>query len=114
MCAVVESRLQAPLGDPSHDPHGDPIPQVDLTLPPVSAKPLSDLRAGQKAVIQRVRNSDPELLCHLEEQGLMPNVELEVLNHSPFDGVLTVRIEDRKKNQVLGPRIANQIFVDII
>ncbi len=109
-----EARIAEVLGDPSHDPHGDPIPQLDLSLPPVSQKPLSDLRPGQRAVIQRVGNENPEFLCHLESQGLMPNIELEVVDHSPFDGILTVRVDAREKDQILGPRITNHIFVDII
>jgi DtxR family Mn-dependent transcriptional regulator len=109
-----EAKIAAVLGDPSHDPHGDPIPQLDLSLPPTSQKPLSELRPGQRAAIQRVRNSDPEFLCHLESLGLMPAVELEVVAHSPFDGILTVRVRGRKAAQVLGPRITNQIFVDDI
>jgi DtxR family Mn-dependent transcriptional regulator len=109
-----EAKIAEVLGDPSHDPHGDPIPALDLSLPPASQEPLSSLRPGQRAVIQRVRNTDPEFLCHLESQGLMPNVELEVLEYSPFDGLLTVRVDDREKDQILGPRITNQIFVDLV
>jgi DtxR family Mn-dependent transcriptional regulator len=109
-----EARIAEVLGDPSHDPHGDPIPQHDLSLPPVSQKPLSELRPGQRAAIQRVRNTDPEFLCHIESLGLVPTVELEVMDHSPFDGVLTVRIQAGEKNQILGPRITSQIFVDDI
>ncbi|HUF38983.1 MAG TPA: metal-dependent transcriptional regulator [Anaerolineales bacterium] len=109
-----EAKIAEVLGDPSHDPHGDPIPQLDLSLPPASQKPLSELRPGQHAAIQRVRNSDPEFLCHLESLGLMPAVEVEVLDNSPFNGVLTIRVHGRTKDQVLGPRITSQIFVDLI
>ncbi|HUF37337.1 MAG TPA: metal-dependent transcriptional regulator [Anaerolineales bacterium] len=109
-----EAKIAEVLGDPSHDPHGDPIPQLDLSLPPASRKPLNELRPGQRAAIQRVHSADPEFLCHLEALGLMPNIELVVLDHSPFDGVLTVRIGENEQGQVLGPRITEQIFVDIV
>jgi hypothetical protein len=44
----------------------------------------------------------------------MPAVELEILDYSPFDGILTIRVHGRTKDQVLGPRITSQIFVDRI
>ena len=50
-----EERIAAVLGDPQHDPHGDPIPTQELSLPPSSSLPLSRLQPGDRAKIQRVR-----------------------------------------------------------
>lgn len=108
-----EARIAEVLGDPSHDPHGDPIPQADLSLPPVSRSPLRDLRPGQRATIRRVRDYDPELLTYLESCGIIPRAEIEVLAYSPFDENLTVRVQANRETFVLGTRITSQVFVDL-
>jgi DtxR family Mn-dependent transcriptional regulator len=109
-----EARIAEVLGDPLHDPHGDPIPQHDLSLPPISHHPLSEMRPGQLARIQRVINTDPDLLQHLESIGLLPGIELEITDYSPFDANLTIRIGRSKDEHVLGERITSQVFVDTI
>lgn len=108
-----EARIAEVLGDPLHDPHGDPIPQADLSLPPVSRRPLRELRPGQKAIIQRVRDYDPALLAYLETCGIVPHAEIEVLDYSPFDENLTIRVCTREESHVLGSRITSQIFVKL-
>lgn len=108
-----EARIAAVLGDPSHDPHGDPIPQADLSLPPVSRSPLRDLRPGQRATIRRVRDYDPDLLTYLDTCGIIPNAEIEVLAYSPFDENLTVRVLDSPTIFVLGAPITSQVFVEV-
>ena len=107
-----EARIAAALGDPLHDPHGDPIPTVDLTLPPSTSTPLSHLRPGDRATVRRVRDSDPELLCYLEERGLIPQIRITVLEFSPFDDNLTIQVEGQTDTLVLGSRVTDQVFVD--
>jgi DtxR family Mn-dependent transcriptional regulator len=107
-----EARIAAALGDPLHDPHGDPIPTIDLTLPPSTVTPLNQLRPGDRAVIRRVRDTDADLLCFLEDRGLVPQIEIEVVEYSPFDDNLTLHIEGQAEKLVLGPRITGQVFVD--
>ncbi len=109
-----EARIAAALGDPLHDPHGDPIPTVELTLPPFTTTPLSRLRPDNQAIIRRVYDSDPELLCYLEEHGLVPQSHIHVLEYSPFDDNLTIQIEGQEVKLVLGPRVTEQVFVDLL
>jgi len=106
-----EARIAAALGDPLQDPHGDPIPTVELTLPPSTSTPLSQLRPGDRATLRRVQDSDPELLCYLEDRGLIPQIRLTVLEYSPFDDNLTIQLEGQMDTLVLGPRVTNQVFV---
>jgi DtxR family transcriptional regulator, Mn-dependent transcriptional regulator len=109
-----EERIAQVLGDPTHDPHGDPIPTRDLEMPSQATTRLSDLRAGQQATIQRVRDSDPELLRYLSERGLVPGVPIKVLDYSPFDDNLCLELEACAESVVLGPRITRQIFVEVV
>jgi len=109
----LEERIAVSLGDPRHDPHGDPIPTRDLRLPVSTALTLDQLRPPQKAIVQRVRDADPDLLRYLSELGLTPEVHLAVLDYSPFDNNLSLQIEGHEAPIVLGSKITSQVFVDI-
>jgi len=109
-----EERIAQALGDPTHDPHGDPIPNRDLEMPSQANTCLCDLRTGQRATIQRVRDTDPELLRYLSDRGLIPGARIVVLEYSPFDDNLCLQIEEQVESIVLGARITCQIFVEVI
>lgn len=104
-----EQRIAAAMGHPARDPHGELIPTPDLRMPLDDSMPLSALRPPQTATIQRVQASDPELLRYLEELGLIPGVEIDVKEYSPFDHNLTIRF--KRKSLVLGLSITSKIFV---
>jgi DtxR family Mn-dependent transcriptional regulator len=106
-----ERRIAAALGNPTRDPHGEPIPTENLEMPVDDSTPLSALRPNQTATIQRVTTQDPNLLRHLDELGLTPGIRIEVVEYSPFDNNLTVKIG--KKSNVLGLNITTKIFVTI-
>jgi len=107
-----EQRIDQALGYPSFDPHGDPIPSPDLTVPDSPALPLLRLRPPQSARVHRVGNSDPELLRYLGEIGLVPQARLQVLEYSPFDDNLRLSIDGHPTPVILGPRITSQVFVE--
>ncbi len=108
-----EEKIAQALGDPTHDPHGDPIPNRELKMPTHSTLRMSDLREGQTAVVNRVRDTDPELLRYLHEQGLTPGVIVTVEAYSRFDDNLTLRLDNEAETLVLGPRITRQVFVEL-
>jgi DtxR family Mn-dependent transcriptional regulator len=106
-------RISQVLGEPVHDPHGHPIPTRDLKFPPgESTLSLSELRPGQQAYIRRVEDEDADLLRYLDSIGLTPSARLEVLDYSSFDGNLQLEIGEHAV--VLGPRITERIFVEVI
>lgn len=109
-----EERIAESLGDPSRDPHGDPIPTRDLHLPISHTRPLSDLRPGDHALVQRVRDSDPNLLRYLHDLGIIPGMHLMILDFSPFDGNLRIQLEGQTQAIVLGPSVTSQVYVEII
>ncbi|MDH5606405.1 MAG: metal-dependent transcriptional regulator [Anaerolineae bacterium] len=109
-----EERIAVALGNPKHDPHGDPIPRRDLSLPFAAATSLSELRPGQIAVVKRVRDTDPKLLRYLSENGVIPGAEIEVIHYSEFDGNLQLRVQDLEGSPVLGPLITEQIYVEVL
>ena len=110
----LEERIAQALGDPTHDPHGDPIPTRDLEMPIQATTRLSDLNPGQQAIIKRVRDTDPELLRYLSERRIVPGACVDVLAYSTFDDNLTLQVEGCPEPEVLGARVTRQIFVEEI
>lgn len=109
---AFEERIAQALGDPNHDPHGDPIPTRDLILPQTSWARLDMLREGQQAIVQRVDNETPELLRYLSSIGVTPGVRLDVVGFSEFDGNLHLRVGETVL--VLGPGVTQQIYVEVV
>jgi DtxR family Mn-dependent transcriptional regulator len=107
-----EERIAAVLGNPSNDPHGDPIPSRDLLLLPESRPALNNLASGQQAIIQRVASSDADLLKYLASVGVVPKVHVEVVSVSPYDDTIKIRVEGYSESVVLGSKITSRIFVD--
>jgi DtxR family Mn-dependent transcriptional regulator len=87
----VEARIDAALGFPDSDPHGDPIPDANLRVPASAWEPLSALGQGERRTIQRVPDGDEDVLHYLAELDLVPGQPVEVLLVAPFNGPLTVR-----------------------
>lgn len=105
-------RIAKVLGDPTHDPHGDPIPTRELEIPTHATLCLSHLREHDCGTIQRVRDTDPELLRYLSERGIVPQATFAVVAFASFDGNLTLKVDQQDELVVLGPRITEQIFVE--
>src|SRR5436190_18797093 len=107
----LEELIAAKLGDPTVDPHGDPIPTRELTIEEGSTESLQSLDPGARGTFTRVSDSDPEMLRFLAERGIAPGDHLEVVEKQPFDGPLFVRFGDNI--QVLGGALAKAIRVEV-
>ena len=106
-----EDRIAEFLGDPEVDPHGHPIPRKDGSIPDRADRRLLDLEAGDRAHVSRVSDRDPALLRYFTELGVRPGVEIELLERSPFDGPLMVRIDRAAEVKALGNRVCREIRV---
>jgi DtxR family Mn-dependent transcriptional regulator len=75
-----EARIAEAMGHPTRDPHGDPIPRKDLSMP-LEAAPVSlaELRAGERGTLARVGAQDRENLDLLGRLGLAPGSSIEVI-----------------------------------
>ena len=91
----LEELIAAKLGDPTHDPHGDPIPSRELTIEEIRTESLQSLEPGARGTFARISDSDPDMLRYLAERGIAPGDELEVVERQPFGGPLFVRFGDR-------------------
>ncbi len=105
-----EARIAEKLGHPTHDPHGDPIPNADLTFPEgpnlISALKLI---AGQKAVIRRVRTQDSDALNLLSKLDLVIGAHLTVIEAKGE----TIRVELNGSRMLVPGSLALQIYVEI-
>jgi DtxR family Mn-dependent transcriptional regulator len=107
----LEELIAAKLGNPTRDPHGDPIPTAELTIEESPTTSLQSLTAGAAGTFTRVSDSDPEMLRFLAERGIAPGDEFEVIDKQPFDGPLFVRFGDRV--HVLGGELARAMRVEV-
>jgi DtxR family Mn-dependent transcriptional regulator len=107
----LEELIAAKLGNPTHDPHGDPIPTPELTIEEGTTQSLDSLQPGARGTFARVSDSDPEMLRFLAQNGIAPGDALEVVDKQPFDGPLFVRFGERI--QVLGGALARAMRVEV-
>jgi DtxR family transcriptional regulator, Mn-dependent transcriptional regulator len=105
----LEEVIAAKLGNPTLDPHGDPIPSRDLTVADVRSRSLYSLEPGERGTFVRVSDSDSDMLRFLEARGIAPGASLELLEKQPFDGPLFVRFGSEV--QVLGATLARAMRV---
>ena len=105
----LEELIAAKLGDPAFDPHGDPIPSRELTVPADESRNLYTLEPGEHGTFVRVSDADPAMLRFLSERGITPGAELEVIERQPFDGPVYVRVGDEV--HVLGAVLARAMRV---
>lgn len=103
----LEERIDAVLGHPTHDPHGDPIPSRAGEHVETWATPLAAAATGSQFRVDRVADDDSEVLRYLADREIRPGVVLEVLNREPFGGPLWVRVGTT--TQALGPALAQTV-----
>jgi DtxR family Mn-dependent transcriptional regulator len=105
----LEALIAAKLGNPTHDPHGDPIPTADLQLAEQPTQRLSDLEPGARGTFVRISDTDPEMLRYLAERDIAPGACFEVEDKQPFGGPLFARFGD--ETQIIGGRLADAMRV---
>ena len=105
----LEALIAAKLGNPTHDPHGDPIPDADLVIAEERTACLSTLEPGQEATVVRISDAEPEMLRYLSARGITPGAELEVVDKQPFGGPVFVAFGS--ETHALGGRLAASMRV---
>jgi len=105
----LEELIADKLGNPSRDPHGDPIPGPDLAPPGEEGRPLDELEPGKSATFSRVSDSDPAMLRYLEQRGITPGVPLSVVSRQPFGGPIFVSVGGEE--HALGGELVKRIIV---
>jgi DtxR family Mn-dependent transcriptional regulator len=111
--ALVTEKLAQFLNNPEICPHGRPIPKNERRMPRMPGVPLSNIEDGTEIRVVGVMNErDAALLRYLTDIGLTVGVKVQVLEKAPFDGTLTIRVNDSIR--AVGPEAANLIMVEQI
>ncbi|WP_018017186.1 metal-dependent transcriptional regulator [Corynebacterium capitovis] len=106
-------RIDAALGYPERDPHGDPIPRSDGTIPPTSDVPLLSLPAGAQFRVARVRDRQPGLLNHFANLGIVPGARGQVNDRGTTTHAVSLSLEDARE-AVLAHDSARSVLVVLV
>ncbi len=106
----LEARMAARLGQPTVDPHGDPIPALDGSVEVGATVSLADTDIGVGVRIARMIDQDAERLRYISGLGLVPGAEVEVTAKAPFDGPISVLLGDAV--HVLDRHLARMVLVE--
>jgi DtxR family Mn-dependent transcriptional regulator len=106
---ILIDRLDAFLGYPKFDPHGDPIPNAQGKYTLRAQVPLTELKAGQEGMVIGVREADNSLLKHLSEKGIKLGKIAHVIDNDAYDQTLLLKIDEREFS--LSGKAAQQILI---
>jgi DtxR family Mn-dependent transcriptional regulator len=87
------ARIDAKLGFPQRDPHGDPIPASDGQVPTPPARQLWACRDGDAGTVARISDADPEMLRYFDSVGISLDSRLRVVTRREFAGMISVSVE---------------------
>jgi len=107
----LEQLIASKLGNPTVDPHGDPIPSAELELDERSTRSMESLQPGESGVFVRVSDSDPEMLRYLDGCGISPGDRFSVRERQPFGGPLFVLFGERE--HAIGGALAGAMRVEL-
>jgi DtxR family Mn-dependent transcriptional regulator len=107
-----EDCIDRMMGFPQYDPHGDPIPTRDGSLPADVCTTLDSQPIGANVVIRRVTDENRDLLSYLAERGLRPGVVLTLADREPFGGSLILNIEGQQMR--VSPDVGKHIFIEVL
>lgn len=91
---ALEDAIAHALGNPTTDPHGDPIPTKEGHVEIVSGIPLTMGEVNRQYRLVRVLLQDQERLAYLGSLGLHPSAQFMLLKFSPFSGPLMIEVDD--------------------
>jgi DtxR family Mn-dependent transcriptional regulator len=106
------NELDALLGFPKQDPHGDPIPDKEGNCHPLEKKLLATLSIGEKGICIGVHDSSSAFLQFLDKQKIALGNEIKVLGKESFDDSIQIQIANRELS--VSNKIANNLYIKIL
>jgi len=102
-------QLDAFLGNPKTDPHGDPIPDENGNFHSIQKKLLSTLEEGASGICVGVDDSSSEFLQYLDKNGIALGKKIEVVSYEPFDRSIMIKVEERHIS--ISHKISTNIYI---
>jgi len=103
------NQLDAFLGHPKTDPHGDPIPDKNGKFHKIEKRLLSTLKENESGICVGVNDSSSEFLKYLDKHRISLGKKIEVISAEPFDGSLTIKIDEKLIS--ISNKISNNIYI---
>ncbi len=107
---LLMRRLDAFLGHPALDPHGDPIPAEDGAMRRPNQRLLADLEVGERGTLAAVKDTSAPFLQYLDKVGLPLGAQLKVLDKVAFDNSLELRI-NRERTVLISAEVGRNLFI---
>src|SRR5262245_62041839 len=105
-------RIDEMLGHPTHDPHGDPIPNQDGSITTRHLESLLTCPLGTPLKVTRITDQDPAFLRFIEGNGLKPGERIEVTSRDDAADAVVLRQKDRPIT--IGARAASKLLVEVV
>lgn len=105
------NKLDDFLGNPTEDPHGDPIPNAKGQIVAIEKQLLSELAEKQIGICVGVKDSSAEFLKYLDKQEIALGSKIEIIFKESFD--LSTKIKVNGKELTISNKIANNLFVKV-
>jgi DtxR family Mn-dependent transcriptional regulator len=103
-------RLDKFLGNPSFDPHGDPIPDKNGKIPVLNQQSLSNLSFKKTVTVSSVSNQTAQMLEMLKHYNITLGTQLAVLRKFDFDGSLEIKVL-KQAACIISEQVAKNVFV---
>jgi len=107
---LLTERLDKYLGHPKHDPHGDPIPDMNGVIDSAPEFTLDSIEAGVACRVVRAKDSSPEFLNYLDQIQVRIGVVLKIREKFEYDGSLVLQISDQP-SVTISEKVASNLFV---
>ena len=105
------NELDAFLGHPTHDPHGDPIPDKDGNYSPIKSVNILEIKEGKEGKLSFVKDSSDVFLKYLNKNNLALGDTIKVLDFEPYDNSLS--IETKTKKMIISKEVAQNLYVTL-
>jgi DtxR family transcriptional regulator, Mn-dependent transcriptional regulator len=99
------------LDHPRYCPHGNPIPTSDGSVEEIPTISLTEIEPGQQVEIRQIDQPETALCVYLADRGLLPGTQLTYIEQAPYNGPLTVKVDD--KEIAVGREIALRVLVSV-
>ena len=99
------------LGFPTHDPHGDPIPDKDGNYAPNKSVNILDLEIGSEGILSLVKDSSDVFLKYLNKNNLALGDVIKVLEFEPFDDSVTIQMKN--KQIIISKEVAKNLYLSL-
>ena len=106
------NKLDDFLGNPTQDPHGDPIPDANGKIIKTEKLLLSELGCNQSGICVGVKDSSTEFLKYLDKNQIALGSKIEIITKEDFDFSMKIKVENREFS--ISNKIANNLFVKIV